>query len=148
MKILLSPYAQKMRNNMPNPKTYPYWGEVVEELGENNFIQIGVPNESLIVKDFRVNLPLQEIRELIYKCDTWISVDSFLPHFAHHLQKPGIVIFSLSDPLIFGYPENMNLLKDRSYLRPNQFEIWEVQSFIADAFVSPEIVVDAIKSVL
>lgn len=96
--------------------------------------------EKPLVADFRFNMPYQEIEKLLGKCDTWVSVDSFLPHVAYHLKKPGIVIWSVSDPKIFGYPQNRNLLKDRKYLRKNQFDIWEAHSLVPDSFVEPEIV--------
>ena len=66
-----------------------------------------------------------------------ISVESFFQHFCWDLKKPGIVIWSQSDPIIFGHKENINLLKDRSYLRKDQFHIWEQCEYNKDAFISP-----------
>lgn len=136
-----------MRNGKPNPKTYPWWPEVIRLLEGNWIVQLGIQGEEPLVKDCRFNLPLKELSHLVAQCDTWISVDSFLPHLAHLVGKPGIVIFSASDPKIFGYPENVNLLKDRKYLRANQFEWWEATSFVEESFVKPEIVCSALSNI-
>jgi hypothetical protein len=74
-----------------------------------------------------------------------MSCDSFFQHFCWDLGKPGVVVFGQSDPNIFGHPENINLLKDRSYLRDKQFWIWEQAEYKEDAFVNPEVVLEALK---
>ena len=51
------------------------------------------------------------------------------------------MLFGQSDPLIFGHPENINLLKDRKYLREQQFWWWEQCEYKEDAFVRPEEVI-------
>lgn len=145
--IILSPYARLLRNgSTKHPKNYPWWSEVVEGLAGHHVVQIGIPGEPKIVKheDFRTNLRLDGLKELVEQCDTWMGVDSFFQHFCWDLGKPGVAIFSQSDPNIFGHKENINLLKSRDYLRPNQFLIWEQCDYIEEAFVSPEIVVDAV----
>ena len=62
----------------------------------------------------------------------------------------GIVLFGQSDPAHFGYPTNINLLKDKKYLRKEQFLFWwhESVAFRADAFVGPEVVVKTLFRVL
>ncbi len=142
--IVVHPHAQWMRNGMPNAKTYPYWREVIALL-DDEVVQVGVEGEEQLVKDMRIAQPLKEIHALLVRCDYWVSVDSFLPHLAHHIPKPGVVLFSVSDPTIFGYPENLNLLKDRCHLRPNQFAIWEEQSYNPEAFLEPKAVLKAIR---
>lgn len=130
---------------MPNPKNYPFWKELIELLPEARITQIGSQGEEPLVSDCRFGLTLEDLKKLVATKDTWISVDSFLPHLAHHIPKPGIVIFSVSDPDIFGYKENVNLLRDRRYLRKNQFDTWESHSFVTDAFVNPGEVVKALR---
>jgi hypothetical protein len=44
----------------------------------------------------------------------------------------------VSDPLIFGHPENINLLKDRNSLAANQFLWWENTEHNPNHFVKPE----------
>jgi ADP-heptose:LPS heptosyltransferase len=145
--ILISPYAKPLRNGGNNPKNFPYWKEVVSGLNGEGIIQIGAGDENPISNKVKLkkNLSFAEIEELVNKCRVWVSIDTFLPHMAHHLKKPGVVIFGQSDPNIFGYPENKNLLVNRKYLRPDQFLIWEQAEYIKEAFVTPEVVVESLK---
>lgn len=134
--IIIAPYAQKLRNGKENPKNYPYWKELIAII-DQPIVQVGVKGEQQLVEDFRLNLSISELTQLVQECKTWISVDSFFQHLCWDLKKPGIVIWSQSDPIIFGHKENINLLKDRSYLRKDQFHIWEQCEYNKDAFISP-----------
>lgn len=142
--IILSPYSKFMRNGEKHPKNYPYWKEVINKIKEP-IIQVGIEGELQLVDDFRKNLSLNELSILVRECKTWMSCDSFFQHFCWDLGKKGIAIFGQSDPNIFGHPENINLLKDRKYLREKQFWIWEQAEYIEEAFVDPNIVVEALK---
>jgi ADP-heptose:LPS heptosyltransferase len=88
------------------------------------------------------------VRQLIRDCDTWISCDSFLQHLGWDEGKQGIVLWSVSDPLIFGHPQNVNLLKDRSCLAKNQFLWWDYVAHDPSKFVAPEVVLRALQSLL
>jgi len=137
--ILIHPFAKPLLKGTENPKNYPYWKELVQEIAKNeHIVQIGVEGEKQLVSDFRKNLPMNELRQLIKECRTWIGVDSFFQHLAWSEGKPGIVLWAVSDPKIFGHPENINLLKDRKYLATNQFLWWEYTEHNPDAFVKPE----------
>ena len=105
-------------------------------------LQVGVHGEKQLVDDFRKNLPIKELRKLLQECQTWIGVDSFFQHLGWDEGKQGIVLWGPSDPLIFGHPENINLLKDRKYLVPNQFLIWEQQEYQSERFVKPNEVME------
>ena len=108
-------------------------------------IQIGVLGEDRVegVDQFIQGWPLRKLRELEW--DSYVSVDNFWPHYCHMERlKGGIVIFGMSDPQVFGYPQNINLLKSRAYLRPFQFSHWFDVSYNPDAFVTPETVMDAL----
>jgi len=134
--IIISPYAQKLRNGNNNPKNYPWWPELISLIKEP-IVQVGVEGETQLVDDFRKNLSLEELKSLVLECRTWISVDSFFQHFAWDLNKYGVVLWGQSDPLIFGHPENTNLLRERKYLREKQFWLWEQCEYNADAFMIP-----------
>jgi len=138
--IIISPYSKKMPDGKPNPKNYPFWPELIALIDEP-IIQIGIEGENQLVPDFRKNLSIAELKDLLKECRTWISCDSFFQHLAWSEKKQGIVLWSITDPLIFGHPENINLLKDRSYLSPRQFVWMSEQTFNLDAFVSPEEVI-------
>ena len=142
MKIIISPYSTTLRmNGKPHPKNYPHWEKLVALLKNDNhsIIQIGIKGERELVEDCRFDLKMPMLVELIKsEMDSFIAVDNFFPHFCHHYGKKGIVIFSRSNPKIFGYPENANLLKSGKYLRNDQFLFWDQCEYVEDAFVSPE----------
>jgi len=135
--ILIAPFAKPLVNGKNNPKNYPYWKELIAQIDER-IIQVGVEGEEQLVPEFVKNLPIARLKELIAECRTWIGCDSFFQHLAWDCGKPGVVLWSVSDPLIYGHPENINLLKDRSYLAPNQFLWWDFTEHNPDAFVKPE----------
>ena len=110
-------------------------------------IQIGLDGEQEIkgVKSFLRGLSFADIRLLLDRVDFWISADNFFQHFAHYYGKKGFVIFALSDPKIFGWEDNINLLKDRKYLRAEQFNFWTSDLYNNEAFVSPKEVLKAVK---
>jgi ADP-heptose:LPS heptosyltransferase len=142
--IIISPYAKKLLNGKQNPKNYPYWKELIAQIDEP-VVQVGVEGEVQLVPDFRKNLSLTELRKLMQECRIWISCDSFLQHLGWDEGKQGIVLWSVSDPLIFGHPENINLLKDRANLTPNQFLWWDFTEHNPSKFVSPEEVIKHLK---
>jgi ADP-heptose:LPS heptosyltransferase len=152
-KVIISPFAQNLRNGKENPKNFPYWNELVTLMGNAGIqvIQIGSGKDKPVtgVSEFKQGLKLSEIKDLIDECDTWISVDSFLQHLcAYHKLKRGIVIFSQSDPKIFGYTRNLNMLKNTKYLREKQFWLWEQCDYNQEAFVTAQEVMDTLLKLL
>jgi len=155
MKIIISPYSQKLPaaklckgHTGVNPKNYPYWEQVIELLKQQipdlEVIQIGVVGEPILkgVSAIKHNLGPQELLDLIKDCDGWFSVDNFFQHFATYYKIPnGFVMFGQSDPNIYGYRQNINILKDRKYLRPDQFGFWWDRLYVEEAFLSAEEVV-------
>jgi hypothetical protein len=128
MKILICP------GNVQTAKSYPYW---------NEFLTLAKGYE---IKKIEGMLEEQAIIDLVNWCNVWISIDTFLPHLVRrHNLKPGIVIWGKSDPLIFGYKENANLLKDRKYLRTEQFRWWFDEKHDPDVFVAPEVIFKEIQ---
>ena len=138
--ILIAPFAKPLMNGKTNPKNYPYWKELLALISEE-VVQVGVDGEEQITQRFLKNLPIARLRELIAECRIWIGCDSFFQHLAWDCNKPGVVLWSVSDPLIYGHPENINLLKDRSYLAQNQFLWWDFTEYNPDAFLKPEEVI-------
>ncbi len=139
--IIISPFVKPLKDGKNNPKNYPYWETLIEMIDEP-IVQVGVQGEKQLVSDFRKNLSIGELRKLIQECRTWISCDSFFQHLAWDEKKLGIVLWGPSDPLIFGHPENVNLLKDRSHLTPNQFLWWEATEHKNERFVKPKEVLE------
>ena len=139
--IIIHCEAQKLRNGNRNPKNYPWWPELLNELKDFNFIQIGVEGDQQYTDDFRKGLPFNELKKLTLECDSWISVDSFFQHLAWELNKPGVCIFGYGDPNIFGHIENLNIV-NRSKLRPYQFQTWEEIEYNVDVFARPEVIAE------
>ena len=149
--ILISPWARNTTDGKPSPKNYPHWEEVVRLLHEEGYkgqvVQVScagepeIPGRDVFAGDF----PLSEIEDMLRHCKAWISVDNFFHHLAWSVGKPGVVLWGVSDPLIFGHPENTNLLKSRGFLRKRQFGLWSQESPNPDAFVSPEEVIVKIR---
>ena len=123
------------RGNLQNPKSYPYWEEFLTLIPEHE------------VKEIKGILPEQEIIDLVNWADCVICIDSFLPHLIkyHNLKTKVICLWGKSDPLIFGYKENINLLKDRKNLRQDQFRWWTGVVCEPNDFVSPEVLSKTIK---
>ena len=86
-----------------------------------------------------------ELKHLINECQTWISCDSMFQHLGWDCQKKGIVLWSVSDPLIFGHPENINLISSRDNLAPNQFLWWDDTPHDPNKFVAPDVVLKALQ---
>ena len=154
MKILVSPYSKPMRNGKENPKNFPYWEKVISLLIDANHsvTQVGASGERRIKDDtispslsYSFDYSMKELAGMLKEFDTFISVDNFFHHFAHYYDFYGIVLFSRSDPAIYGYPENINLLKDKKFLRKDQFGLWESCDYIQEAFVNPEYVIKAVE---
>ncbi len=161
--ILIFPFARplqphRMGEEFPkinpsgiHPKNYPYWKELIALIDEP-IIQVGEAGEEKLVEDFRMSPSLKELADLIRCCRTWIGVDSFGQHYAWALKKKGIALFGCSNPAVFGHVENINLYADEKYFRggkehpDQQFWWWEQIPYNPEAFVKPEVVIEALKS--
>jgi len=150
--IIISPYSRKAPDLISeNPKNYPYWKELVEKIKtlENvSTLQVGVRGEELIGCDnFVKNLSMKDLADLTKRCHYFISVDNFFHHMCDAWVKDidGMVIFSRSDPKIFGHEKYTNVLKDEKYLRPDQFGMWKDCTFEKDAFFDAEYMFNLFK---
>jgi hypothetical protein len=157
MKLVICPYSQKLPEDkkLRNPKNYPYWKEVLSiikaEIPDIQIIQVGAAGEDIIegVTDVNLNYPQDRLLELIKDCDAWMSVDNFFQHFCSYYKIPnGFVMFGQSDPNIFGYPFNRNILRDRKYLREHQFHFWWQTTYKEEVFASAEVVAEEVLRVL
>lgn len=149
MKILISPFSKELRNGKINPKNYPFWQELIELMvtDGHEIMQLGVMGEPLFEKvKTAYNLSNKDLLSLLNSYDLWVSVDNFFPHFAaYHKKTDGIVLWSQSNPNIFGYKDNINIIKNITYLRPNQFDTWENSSYDINAYYTAKELYDIIK---
>lgn len=133
MKILIIPNSKQLRSGKRNAKEYPF--DKLYPLLDGHNIKI---------LDYIADI--NELKSLLDWCDVWISVDTYFPHFVQHYgKKRGIVLWGKSDPNIFGYYENDNLLKDRRYLRKDQFDLWENEEW-EDVFVEPQQIISLLDN--
>ena len=147
--IIISPYSF----NPDHPKSYPFWEELITLLRAKypsvKLFQIGRRNETLLtgVDDHFMELPLRSVEELIKGCRMWVSVDNFLQHLVNSMmeQVRGVVLWGVSNPELFGYDYNLNILRSKSYLRPDQFGVWPGFKKKVDSFERPEKVVERIE---
>lgn len=149
-KILIAPYSKPLNIKQQNPKNYPYWQKLIELLKQKyTLIQIVFGNEPKLDAHSYINNPnFLELEHIIQNYDTWLSVDTYLQHIANFIDKQGIVIWGQSDPLIFGHKNNLNLLKDRKYLRENQYGLWRDCQYNEEVFMQPEIIYNEIVKFL
>ncbi len=119
-KILIIPYSRKLPGNIENPKNYPHWQNIVDLLITNNFkvqqLVFGTEEPVLNGVEALFNYTDEQQHKIVKEVDCWISVDTYWQHLAKYNNIPGIVIWTLSNPNIFGYPENMNLYSNEKYL--------------------------------
>lgn len=140
--IIISPWAKALLTNKPNPKSPPiiWWYELINLISEP-IIQIGLEHEKQLVSDFRANLSIPQLCELLSECRTFVTIDSFFQHLAWDQNKPGIVIWGQSNPKIYGHDLHTNLLKDSQYLMKDQFLMWEMVDYREDCFITPKEVI-------
>jgi hypothetical protein len=125
--IIISPYSHGSKH----PKSYPHWTDLVLMLKTTGLrlIQIGVTGDERLlgVDDFLQNQSFRQIEKLIDDCRSWIGVDNFLQHLCHcrPVTPKGIVLWGISDPQLFGYEYNLNVIGKR--LRPDQFGTWQIE---------------------
>jgi hypothetical protein len=148
--LLISPHAAPIATGR-NPKDYPYWGNLIEKMKAEGWTvwQIGINNEPVYpgVDKYYDGLNYRELEDLARQATVWVSVDNFFHHFCTVKGIMGVVIFGISDPNIFGHPTHFNLLKDRKYLRGNQYNMWVEAERNPDAFLPSEEVIAVIKKV-
>lgn len=150
--IVVAPYTARIPTTPMNPqgicaKQFMYFKNVCSVLKwlGHDIVQIGTEGEEdLGTGLFIKGAKLIEIKELIKNCDFWISLDSFLQHLAHETLKPGVVIWSVSSPTIFGYPENLNLYKDEKLFRKEQHAKWLEEPYDMNKFLDFTTIVNRI----
>lgn len=147
LKIMFAPYAREI-DGQKNAKNFPHWQEVISVLESegHTVIQVGTPTETPIAREFRPGLSFGELKDLLAECDTFLCVDTWLQHAAALWEpgKQGVVVWSKSNPLIFGYQHNYNIFKMSSTFRERQFANWHEETFDAEAFPSVTNVLNAV----
>jgi len=147
--ILFAPFAARSPSlkGQASPKDYPEPKKLADLLENvDEVIQVGGGNDEQVCKDFRPNLDFDELGKLIHASRTGISVDSYLQHCYWYFDRRAIVLLGISDPLIFSHDIHLNLLQDRKFLRPKQFDLYYLNQYNPDAFVKPQDVLLALSA--
>jgi len=113
MRILIAPFSSRSPNVKRNPKEWPHWPELVLRLREAGHVvvQLGEHGDILLPADERVMpVDMARIGDMLREADTFVSVDTWLQHAAALHGVKGIVIWSVTDPKIFGRDMHVNLL--------------------------------------
>lgn len=142
MKIIVAPYSRSRKDGKRNPKNYPWWQLLLEELAsdrhELTVITYGEEEHINVAAKTYTPGRLYSVESLLESHDMFMSVDNYMQHMAHFLGVRGVVMYGPSDPRIFGYKENLNLYEDEKFFRPHQFQTWDECDFSEDAFMRPE----------
>lgn len=110
----------------------------------NSTTQIGRTGEASVwCIEHGFDLDWKQMKTLLDGADLFVTVDTFFCHFAAYHNRSGVVIYSQSDPKIFGYEHNTNLFKPQ-YFRTQQYQLWSMTPYIAEAFPTVDEVFKAI----
>ena len=143
--VLIHPYSSRTTKRNPKEPSPEYWDMVCMQLNNKyKLIQLGATGDRKInAHQHKWNLSRSEIEKELEGCHSFIAVDSFLPHLNDlKVKKRGIVLWSATDPNIFGYSYNYNL-----YLNAYNVVPWATWEYVEwkDVFVSPIEVVEALE---
>lgn len=141
-KVLLAPFAVRLPDGSVNPKSPPtsFWRPIVKHIQSLGYTVVhvsGYPEPSVGADESVVRPEIEDLERMLKNCAFFVSVDTFLQHLGNMVGKRGVVVWSQSDPAIFGYPENINVFKDRKYFRKLQFQTWAQTPYMEEAFPSP-----------
>ena len=107
---------------------YARWEELVNEIhklgykvyqvGGEKDIRISGCDGNFLGESYRHTMALLDCP----KCITWISIDTFLQHGGHAVDKKGIVLFGATKPKMFGHDSNINIYHNACENKPC---LWE-----------------------
>ncbi|MEL7006363.1 MAG: glycosyltransferase family 9 protein [Bacteroidota bacterium] len=105
--IAIAPYTISSENKL---WVHSYWEELIEQMPDYTFIQLGVNQEPLVngALDLR-GLKLRESMAVMNQTDGFVGVDSFLAHVATALDIPSVVLFGATAVKVFGHAKNKNI---------------------------------------
>lgn len=141
---LVSPVSRRKPNGERSPKDYPGWEELCIQLRRKgcHITQVAADGDERLqnINALYTGSPLDRVITLAAEASIWISVDNFLPHAVYSVYgetRPGVVLWGPSDPEIFGYPANLNILRSKGCLCGNQFGLWRDVTYDATRFMPP-----------
>lgn len=151
---LIAPFAVRLPDGRPNPKSPPisWWDPIVKSMlssGVEIFHVCSAKDPGVINGVKRVEDPtMDELEALVKGARFFVSVDTFLQHFASLHGLRGVVVWSQSDPAIFGYSDNINVYRSKEYFRQYQFQTWSQTTYMEEAFPLTADVILAVQKFL
>jgi ADP-heptose:LPS heptosyltransferase len=90
-----------------------YWEELVREIPEYTFIQLGLADEDRVsgAIDLRGKMPFRETLAVLKHSKSFVGVASSLSHATNAFDIPGVVLFGASLPEVWGHANNINLYR-------------------------------------
>jgi len=154
--LIVAPYPARIPNGKKNCKEYPWWNELTSLIKEKTdyviYQFVSLEEKKLSHIDYYIDTfnKLWEQEKLIKSCTCWISVDNYFHHFMNVIDsgKKGIVLWGKTDPLIYGYPGNVNMLKDRANLRKQKFSVLGIEDFDPKVFYRPTEVLEVLEELI
>jgi hypothetical protein len=132
-------------------KTYPFWNILIDNLKEAGYkvVQFKFKNEPSYNNVDEVITPsFPTIVELLKDPDSYlISNDSFIPHLLNVYlpTKKNFVLFGCTNPDIYGYSQNINILKSKSFLVENQFTVLKDLQPNKNMWIEPIFILEIIE---
>lgn len=145
MKIVI----QTKTGSAGKAKEWPYFAEFIELYPDIEFIEVLIDGQTVTKGATPFIGTRSEIIKLLKESDYFISIDSWLQHLAAMQTKvKGLVIFSRSNPAIFGYSKFVNVFESHTYFKANPYEAWNPTDLQLEAFPSIEKVQNAFAKLL
>lgn len=89
------------------------WCELVKQLPEYTFIQLGLETEPRVegAWDWRGKTTMREALCLFKYASSFVGVEASLAHATNAFDTPGVVLFGDTSPAHWGHENNLNLFK-------------------------------------
>jgi ADP-heptose:LPS heptosyltransferase len=89
------------------------WEQLVREMPDHTFIQLGVTKEPGIAGtiDLRGKTTIREALALLKQARSFVGVVSSFSHATGAFDTPGVVLFGASTPVVWGHANNINIYK-------------------------------------
>ena len=108
--VVINPTSRSSKNQ---EWAYDRWEEVIRQLPDYTFLQLGLPDEHALAGavDLRGKISLREAMAVVKYSRGVVGVDSFFGHVAEAMDKPAVTLFGASNPEVWGYPGSTSLYK-------------------------------------
>jgi ADP-heptose:LPS heptosyltransferase len=121
-----------MQNGKPNPKNWPYWFELISLLvsAGHHIEQCGEEHDTRICGSFIHRISMETVIEDLNRYDLCLCVDTWLQHAAVAAGVPAVVIWTATNPEVFGNAANINVVAESPRFAKDQYAKMEL---IADS---------------